>query len=698
MCRAVFAFVWLLSSAVGQSLRARTTDIGKHDAEEEIQHGDEEYSHPSDGFAGRTPSRSLSSGYMVWDFSRTTTPQQVAGERANEMYGSSISIWDQYMVIGAEGDRSREKASGSVYVYSKEGSQGSYYWNFLEVLEPWDGGEDDNFGCSVDLHFYTLVVGANKHDEGGQDTGAAYIYEWYDNAHHHHHPHEEEDADNGVERMWYLNTKLQAEDAHPQDYFGSSVATQGNSTVVGAYGSDAVATFSGAVYVWRKTWTLRDPHHPWEWIYDEKIVPSDGHRYDYFGTSLAIYEDKLAVGAIGVDVDDIYKVGATYVYKNSYDDSTDDGFSYQLKKKLTPSYPSTYEHFGQSVALWDNNLIVGAPNSHVDNVLEAGAFYSYAFDKYDDPYLVEKVLPHDPAFEAHCGYSVDIYNDLASVGCSNASGYGSVYIYTEVSALTTPSTENAHWLYVAQKSNNAVGDMFGHAVSVFDDSVAVGAYGASSYLGSAYIYIGQKKVYQDQFEEVVEEDTEDETEVEKEENELKDTFLSLENRHPLETNLTILIIFLIVLLFVVSYDKRRKNLLRKQTADIDAPPQQYELAPMDSSHGGSLNVSVRNPLDESSRHGIASRKGLPSERILPASSRLASGGYTPRVPIHNNGDKPARDLSQRVRDLASAGIMSKPVQNRGSSSFATAPESPVFSSNMNHSPLHTPPMSEDPQQ
>lgn len=611
--------------------------------------------------------------YKVWDFSEDLIPRKVVGVRYDEMFGSSVSIWDQYMVVGAPGDRNREFASGAVYVYSKAvNSDGSYYWDFLEILEPWDGAEGDGFGAAVDLHLYTLVVGASMHDSHGQDAGAAYIYECYNNNPHHHHEEEEDE----IQRRWYLAAELKPEEGRPQDYFGSAVATQGNFTAVAAYGSDIMATFSGAVFIWRKTWTQMDPHHPWQWVYDEMLAPSDGQRYDHFGTSLAIFGNRLVVGANGVDENDHYKVGAVYVYHNTYDDSATDGVSFQLLSKLTPgSRGVTYESFGQSVSLWGNNLVVGAPNAAAQGITGAGAFYSFGFDKYNKPYFIEKVLPQQPSLNAHCGFSVDLYEDLAAIGCPNASTHGSVHLFTEVSSLTTPSTKNIHWLFESQKKvSDEQRPMFGHAVSVYDDMVTVGAYMASSSLGATYTYVGKKKVYQDLF---ANETDDDEVEVEDDDEgaedfieEMEEMLVAFEEAHPRETKVLVLGLFLVVLAAVSSIDRRRRggaDLFRGRQ-DSYTQAASYELTALESSHGaGSSSVSCSDEQAWGDR-GSPLASGSPSKITF---SPMSTGGGSA-----SSGDT-GRGSSQRVRDLAAAGLLAaaRPAQSLSAGPPPPAPSS-----------------------
>ena len=74
------------------------------------------------------------------------------------------------------------------------------------------------------------VVGARLDDPGGSSSGSAYIFT----------------RSGGV---WTVQEKLIASDAAPDDLFGSSVSTDGDSTICGAPENDDPETDSGAAYV-----------------------------------------------------------------------------------------------------------------------------------------------------------------------------------------------------------------------------------------------------------------------------------------------------------------------------------------------------------------------------------------------------------------------------------------------------------------
>ncbi|NQU24736.1 MAG: FG-GAP repeat protein, partial [Candidatus Nealsonbacteria bacterium] len=80
-----------------------------------------------------------------------------------------------------------------------------------------DAAAHDKFGHSVAISGNTAIVGAGWDDDGGEDSGSAYLFNV---------------------RMGSQLSKLTATDAAGWDYFGYSVAISGNTAIVGAYGDD----------------------------------------------------------------------------------------------------------------------------------------------------------------------------------------------------------------------------------------------------------------------------------------------------------------------------------------------------------------------------------------------------------------------------------------------------------------------------
>lgn len=100
-----------------------------------------------------------------------------------------------------------------------------------------DSAEADAFGHSVAVSGNVAIVGARYHYHGGMlDAGAAYIYQ-YENF------------------TWVEKQKLTASDAAAGDWFGQSVAIDGDLIIVGSPFHDANGgeiEDAGAAYVFRR--------------------------------------------------------------------------------------------------------------------------------------------------------------------------------------------------------------------------------------------------------------------------------------------------------------------------------------------------------------------------------------------------------------------------------------------------------------
>src|SRR5438045_269930 len=102
---------------------------------------------------------------------------------------------------------------------------------------------------------------------------------------------------------------------------------------------------------------------------ENKIVPRDGARQDYFGDSVALDGDTLVVGASLKDV--AYQdAGAVYIYvKNA-------SGGWVEQQKLINTDPSDGFLFGSAVALSGDTLVVGSPYNYLGDV-GGGAAYVY---------------------------------------------------------------------------------------------------------------------------------------------------------------------------------------------------------------------------------------------------------------------------------------------------------------------------------
>ncbi|KAJ8600298.1 hypothetical protein CTAYLR_000712 [Chrysophaeum taylorii] len=267
--------------------------------------------------------------------------------------------------------------------------------------------------------------------------------------------------------------KLYASDASSDDSFGFGVAVYNATLVVSAPFADALGEDSGAVYVFDAS-------------YNQVAKLTASGANGYFGSSVAIFEDVIVVGAYGVD-----EFGVAYVF---------DAF-----ERVAKLNGSDALFFGQSVAIHKGGIVVGA----------WGAAYIFDAQTYDQ--IAALSLPY-PSEASSFGSSVSIYDDTVVVGAVgenrayvfNATtgvqlatlepiqsdairdGFGIAVAIYEASIVVGSETVNVVYLFnqtyhqVAQL--NASGDGFGSSVAIFDETVVGGAFEDNVDQGSAYVF------------------------------------------------------------------------------------------------------------------------------------------------------------------------------------------------------------------
>ena len=196
---------------------------------------------------------------------------------------------------------------------------------------------------------------------------------------------------------WQIVFVLKADNSDSGDEYGSALAIDGDTIVVGAPNEDSGATGiggnpgddsaenSGAVYVY-----VRGEDH--DWRLEAYIKSSNSQADDFFGSAVSIDGDTLIVGAPGEDS------GATGVGGNPADNSVSlAGAAYVFKRNegvwaqqayLKAGRSDSGDTFGSSVSIFQDWAVVGAPfeqsaatgsgGNQDDNSLQgAGAVYPF---------------------------------------------------------------------------------------------------------------------------------------------------------------------------------------------------------------------------------------------------------------------------------------------------------------------------------
>ena len=302
----------------------------------------------------------------------------------DHLFGNAVAITDETVVVGA---RSYNDVQGAAYVFAQVGGS----WTETAKLAPSNiaAGDFSQFGGSVAIEGATVVVGAQGADvNGNQDQGAAYVF-------------------TKIADRWIETAQLTASDGAAGDQFGNDVAIDGDTIVVGAWNADLD---QGATYVFtrtRGTWTeamrlvpsqgtqeffgqsvaidgdrvvvgatnqgnIAGSAHVFTrygsvWIEDQ-LVASDGFAGNSFGFDVAVSGDRVVVGARNAVNDGSSLNGAAYIFSLT-------GSGWAQKKLVSPGEP--YDSFGGAVAIDGNTVVIGAPDADVGGKINQGAAYVF---------------------------------------------------------------------------------------------------------------------------------------------------------------------------------------------------------------------------------------------------------------------------------------------------------------------------------
>lgn len=279
---------------------------------------------------------------LTWTQEAKLVPDDPA---RSDLFGCSVAIAGDAIVVGAREDDDNGVSSGSAYAFRYDPS--SETWVQEAKLLPDDGTPDDLFGSAVAISGNAALVARPGINADGQYHGSAYVFRF-----------------NGVD--WLQEAKLSVSDGAEADLFGANVALDGDVALIAAPYDDENGHESGSVYVFRFDGA--------DWVEEQKITPTDGAANDFFGCSAAVSGNTILIGAYQDD-DNADDSGSAYVFVY-------DGVSWVQRAKLVASDAAANDAFGASVALFGETAVVGAPydDESGDN---SGSAYVFHFDGSD---------------------------------------------------------------------------------------------------------------------------------------------------------------------------------------------------------------------------------------------------------------------------------------------------------------------------
>lgn len=345
----------------------------------------------------------------TWQLSQTLFASDLAGE---DRFGHDVSISHDgsTIVVGAYDEHGGGLAdSGSIYVFELNTGTGNYDQQIILNHSPASAGDEFGYSVAVNEDGSIIAAGARlDHNALGDDEGSVFVWT------------------RDVSGSWAgggTMSKIEAGDPATDDQFGRGIALSGNRLVVGAQLDDDKGANSGSVYVYE--------YDGFVWQQTQKLVADDGAENDRFGANVDIHGGVIVVGAYldhhtdgsggGNDADR----GSAYVFRY-------DGTSFVAEQKLTASNAGQDDEFGRSVAVFGDRIIVGAWQEDTGGS-NAGAAYTFEYNGVGAWTETEMLVNSERAADNESneflnvgdnfGISVDIGAATALVGANNFNFY-----------------------------------------------------------------------------------------------------------------------------------------------------------------------------------------------------------------------------------------------------------------------------------
>ncbi len=365
---------------------------------------------------------------------------------SGDQFGFSVAVYGNTAVVGAPFDQVGAAVSqGSVHVFVRVGTS----WAHQAQLLAADGAASADFGYAVAISADTALVGARGHHVlPNTDRGAAYVFTRTGN-------------------IWTQQAQLLASDGTTFDLFGSAVALDADTAVVGAIFDDVGAnTNQGSSYVYVRSGGV--------WAEQAKLVAADGAASDQFGYSVAVSNDTVLVGSILDDVGAAVDQGSAYAFVRS-------GVAWTQQAQIVGPGGAAADRLGSAVGLFGDTAVLGAPTDDVGAAADGGTawVYSRVGNKWIEPDF--RLFASDGAMDNWFGTSVAISGDTIVVGAAGLASSGA-YVFVRTNGVWTQ-----------QASLTPLGglesDRFGVSVAISGDTALVGALGHNDGDGAAYVFV-----------------------------------------------------------------------------------------------------------------------------------------------------------------------------------------------------------------
>jgi hypothetical protein len=378
--------------------------------------------------------------HQDWEIKLTADDLPAAAD-----FGRSVATDGNLVALGAGGaDAGPVSGAGAVYLFKRCGLR---YVLEDKLIAP-DATPGAEFGRAVAIQGNRVIVGARfAQVEAFSKAGAVYVFR-------------------KVRGSWLLEAKIASPTPADEDNFGRALDIQGEVLVVTARKENLNASDVGAAYVFR--------HGRDGWVFDAKITASDPAPGAYFGQSVDMQGDLMAIGARNADPNG---AGAFYLFARS-------GHQWKELAKVPSPDGATDDQFGFTLAVSGNLIAVGARRADLPGAKDAGAAYLFAIRK-NSVKFVAKLTAGDAKAGDQFGQSIAMDGETIVVGANRADigtgvDEGAVYLFRRTWG---------GWMEEEKvTASDGIGkDEFGYSLSAWGNTMAIGAHTANSTEGAVYV-------------------------------------------------------------------------------------------------------------------------------------------------------------------------------------------------------------------
>ena len=334
-------------------------------------------------------------------------PADIDVALGSNAFGTSVAIDGNTLFIGSNLDSEGGDRAGAVYVFTRTDGVWSQRQKILV------GVKDERFGYSVALDGNTALIGTREINA----FGSAYVY-------------------TRTAGVWSLQQKLLHTNANTPDFYGASVALDGDTALIGA------PRTTGSTYVFTRSEGV--------WTQQQQLVAEQSVEFGFFGESVELNGDTALIGASGVNRPDV--LGSAYVFTR-----TDGVWSQQ--QELLPA-DGERDNFGFSIALDSDTALVSG----------------YLFRRNDDVWSETQKLEAPVELAGYdFGHSIALDGDTALIGERreddevDGPDSDSVYMFSRSGDVWSRQS-------IIQATDEMRGDIFGTSISLDGDTALIGAF------------------------------------------------------------------------------------------------------------------------------------------------------------------------------------------------------------------------------